>query len=219
MKKLSVKRMGMFAALLLLMGSCSRNTEEQALRYHDDGRAKPIVAYIPIFEQAKFEFPWQLTDEFSTDIHTRLTKNDRLFIKNQNDFSGNHSLEDPFGKDLQWMKPSFEGSEYVVLMELVDHHITPNTPITETETKSAQTLNLTMRVRVVDLRNVKPKIILQELIQQSHHIPKFLSDIDYTKTRWGTKRFSISPIGIAHRHFTKEITTRIEDYIILSQSY
>lgn len=73
-----------------------------------------------------------------------------------------------------------------------------------------------MRVRVFDLRGKEPKIVLQELIHDSHFIPRQFTQANFYQVPWGHESFSISPIGLAHAEFTKEISSRLEDYILMA---
>jgi len=78
---------------------------------------------------------------------------------------------------------------------------------------------MTMRIRIFDLRSSKPQIILQELIHQSHLIPKPSDLMRANPDRWKKMTFNVSPMGLAHSQLSKEVSKRIEDYILLSQSH
>ena len=79
-------------------------------------------------------------------------------------------------------------------------------------------LTLTMRVRIFDLRGSKPEVILQELVHQSYLIPKPSNLSESNPLRWKKMSFNISPLGLAHSQFAKEVSGRIEEYILLSKT-
>ena len=90
----------------------------------------------------------------------------------------------------------------------------------QTEVKNpSYDLKLCLRIKVVDVRDDIPVIVLQELINESYFIPSQLSGIDYNKTKWGKTLFALTPVGLAHSRITKEISKRIEDYILLASSH
>jgi len=69
-------------------------------------------------------------------------------------------------------------------------------------------------VRVLDLRTPEPKIVLQELIHDVHFIPRQFTQSNFHQIAWGQAGYETSPLGIAHEELTKEISLRLEDYII-----
>ena len=75
---------------------------------------------------------------------------------------------------------------------------------------------MTARIKVVDLRSEKPQIVLQELIQDTHFIPKRFSRFNYEQVIWGQENYNLSPLGLAHSALSKEIARRVEDYILLA---
>ena len=75
-----------------------------------------------------------------------------------------------------------------------------------------------MRIRIFNLNGSKPQIVLQELINQTHLIPRPSNLNQIKPTKWKTVAFNISPLGLSHSQFTKKVCKRIEDYILLSNS-
>ena len=78
-------------------------------------------------------------------------------------------------------------------------------------------LNMSLRVRMLDLRGPQPSIVLQEIVHDSHHIPKQFTRANFHQVEWGKGSFNISPLGLAHAQLTKEIASRIEDYALLAK--
>ena len=116
------------------------------------------------------------------------------------------------------MKKSFQGDQFVVFLELVEHEEVYKQDRKKTAdiSECSADLNMSMRVRVFDLRGTEPKIVLQEMVHDSHFIPRQFTQTNFYQVPWGHESFSISPIGLAHAEFTKEIASRLEDYIVMS---
>lgn len=186
-------------------------------RYHEDGRAKPIVAIAPMIDTTSFDGAWSLSEEFTSMIVNQLSQPGEIFVQKQEDFPFS---ENPFsGGDLTWMKREFQNQEFVVFLELVEHE---SIPAIKTKKHPAlgevsTNLNMAVRLRVIDLRG-SPKIVLQEMVRDSYFVPKTLLPTDYSVAVWGTGEYAKSPMGIAHMQLVGEISNRISDYILLAKS-
>lgn len=73
---------------------------------------------------------------------------------------------------------------------------------------------MSMRVRAFDLRGNEPLVILQEIVHHSHHVPRPFTSENFFQVSWENAAFNITPVGLAHANFTKEIAKRIDDYIL-----
>jgi hypothetical protein len=200
---------------LLVLG-CSRSNDTTA-RYHEDGRAKPVVAVAPLLDTSSFDVPWSLSEEFTTMLTRQISQTNQVFVQSREDFS---LAENPFGNDLAWMKQEFEAHEFAVFLELVEHELVSvskeKTPAFPQEVP--QNLKMGVRLRVVDLRGTTPKIVLQEMIRDSYYIPKTLLPTDYNVITWGSEEYLKSSMGMAHARLSQEIGNRVSEYILLAKS-
>lgn len=190
---------------------------DTATRYHEDGRAKPVVAVAPLLDTTSFDAAWSLSEELTSMLTRQMSQSHQIFISSQDEFA---IAENPFGNDLSWIKQEFQSNEFVVFLELVEHEMVP---LTKEKTISfpqevAKSLKMGVRIRVVDLRDASPKIVLQEMIRDSYYIPKTLIPTNYNVVVWGSEEYAKSSMGIAHTHLTQEIANRINEYILLAKS-
>jgi len=220
-----LKRFGLFAALVVTLFGCySNNRYDQATRFHDDGRAKPIVAFIPVFDRSSSQVGWNLSEEFTDQVRGRLLKQNRFYLSTPYEIDqivADLGPEDnPFDAETRWITDAFEGHEFVVFTELVEHDIHQK-PLKgnfiDKMTPSSE-LSLSMRIRVFDLRGSHPEIVLQEFVHQNYLIPKPSKIGELNPERWKKMTFLVSPLGLAHSQFSKEVVKRVEDYILLSKS-
>lgn len=201
----------------LIAFGCQRTQYSETTRYHEDGRAKPVVAVASMIDTSSFDAPWSLSEELTSMIVRQIASSGQIYVKEQEDFS---SSENPFGNDLSWMKREFSSNEFVVFLELVEHGAVPaskqkkNLPPQEISTY----LNMGVRLRVIDLRAATPKIVLQEMVRDNYFIPKTLLPTDYSVITWGTEEYKKSPMGIAHAQLVQDICSRVHDYILLAKS-
>lgn len=206
--------------LLTLTTGCSNRNEEQSVRYHDDGRAKPMVALVPIFDHSGEEFSWNLSDELTHSIYHRMIDRASFCLATLPEARKAMPNVNPFSPNIDWAKNSFEGYEFVVFAELVEHQIHPKTKksgLMDKLTPSCE-LDMTVRLRVVDLRPAKPQIILQELLHQTNSIPKPSGANAKDPDQWKKKSYIVSPLGFSHLQLTKEVVKRIEDYVLIAKS-
>lgn len=208
----------LFTAGALLLASCSSKGEDTPLtRYHDDGRAKPVVAIAPMLDTTSFEVPWSVSEELTASLVQKVTKKQQLFVQSGEEYA---IADNPFSQDLAWMQREFSSNEFAVFLELVEHEMIPaektSGPVFPQEV--SQNLNISVRVRVIDLRGTSPKIVLQEVVRDSYYIPKTLSPTDYSVTTWGSEDFAKSSMGIAHAQVIQEIASRVTEYVLLAKS-
>lgn len=189
-------------------------------RYHEDGRAKPVVAVASVIDATSSELPWSLSEELTDSIVRRVSEKGVLFVSNPD---GIALADNPFGSDLSWVKREFADQEFAVFLELVEHETVPaNMSRKQAANLSPQevstNLNMGVRVRVIDLRGEEPRIVLQEMVRESYYTPKSLLRPNYAVSGWGTGEYSSTPLGIAHAQLVQEISLRLNDYILLAKS-
>lgn len=219
-----IKRFGILLSLFTLLACSSKGSYEHATRFHDDGRAKPIVALVPVFDRSGSDLGWSLSDEFTDSLKNRLTKGNNFYLNGPADINAAIAElspeNNPFTTDTSWIKEAFENHEYVIFTELVEHDIHPKElkgNFLDKVTPSSE-IAMTMRIRVFDLRGAAPEVILQEFIHQNHIIPKPSNLNEPNPERWKKITYNVSPMGLAHAQLSKEVVKRIEDYILLSKS-
>lgn len=215
-------RIIVFCALLLT--GCQLNVPNINFRYYDDGREKPIVTLIPMFNRMDLPFAWDISTELTEQLRSELQKKGALFLSSKEAADAITSSlseeEQPFSNNYNWVKNFFQKEQFLVFLELVEHEIAPQSvkiPFSQ-EVKSTYLLKMLVRARIIDLRSPKPAIILQEFIRYSHKIPTNSLQIDYEKNCFGTPNYSATPIAVGHRGLCKEIAKRLEDYILLAKS-
>ena len=219
-----LRPLGLFFVICITSFGCIKNVNEQATRYHDDGRSKPIVALVPVFDRSDAEVSWSLSEEFTDHLRQRLLKRSNFYINTPEEINAEIGIlnesNDPFMRDFSWIAQAFGKEEFVVFTELVEHHIHPkpsNNHFLDKLTPSCE-LSMVMRIRIFDLRGETPEIVLQELINQTHLIPKPSDLTEQNPDFWKKMTFIVTPLGLAHTQFSKEVAKRIEDYILLSKS-
>ena len=181
----------------------------------------PIVSVVPLIDNTKNNYEWSLSDELSSSLYANLSQQDRVILNASSKVraKAKPALEknNPFDKDLSWMKKAFQDEEFVVFLELIEHEEVLNQSRTKPSdpTLCSSDLRMSVRVRVIDLRS-GPKVILQELIHDAHHIHPQFNHINFYQVPWKDQSFTISPVGLAHAKLTKELAQRIEDYILIA---
>lgn len=211
----------MLAGSLLLMAGCeNRKQDETAMQSHA-AHGKPVVAFVPVIDRSHSDLTWNVSQELTKNIRDRLYQKNNLYLVSEdavaNVVKKLHESNDPFGTDLTWVKKAFPQTEFVVFSELVRHREVPLYTDTSPQDSPAE-LQMVMRLRVVDVRGAEPKVVLQEFVNDSQNIPRPFTKANFDQVPWGSEMFDISPLGIAHAQFSKEVSSRIDDYILLSES-
>jgi hypothetical protein len=181
---------------------------------------KPVVTVVPVIDSTKDTRAWNLSDELTAALYSQLSHQDRVYLV---DFAQAQSKrrmlqesQNPFGSDVAWIKKAFHGDEFIVFLELIEHEeiARRNTGFSNT---AAADLEMSMRVRAFDVRAQTPKVILQEIVHRSYFIPhQYTASSQFHQISWQEDNYSLSPLGIAHADFVKEIASRLQDYIRLN---
>lgn len=210
----------------LCLVSCGSDQESSQTLFHDDGRVKPKVSLVNVYDSSQSDLSWSLSEEFTTSIESRFFQHKKLFISRDfnslTDPSILQTSSNPFMGEVEWVKELRSNTEFVVFMELLEHNYHPNDKengFFNNPNNRAFELNLAMRIKVVDMRGDRPLVILSEVIRQTNSIPWQFASIDYDSTVWGKTTFSLSPMGLAHSSFAKKIAAQIEDYILLAKTH
>jgi hypothetical protein len=99
--------------------------------YHDDGRKKPIVCLLGVFDSSMSELPWSLSEEFTTQIQQKIMQSRQLFLVQDYPLVNYLLSQDrnykPFLQDLNVLHNLPLQSEYVVFMELIRHDLKKST--------------------------------------------------------------------------------------------
>lgn len=208
--------------LALIAAGCDDEQSQQVAYQQAPVAAKPVVTIVPVIDNTSSGFSWNVSDEMTTALYHRLSQRDNFYLVDLNQAKLKtrklHESQNPFGTEISWVKKAFSGDEFVVFMELIEHHevLRQDRKRSMDPKTCAADLNLSMRVRVFDTRGKEVKVVLQELVHNSHFVPKQFTHVNFQQVKWGEEGFSISPVGLAHNDFIKEISGRLEDYISLS---
>ncbi len=213
---------GLFLSLIATGCNEYRPDQEQPVSHQAANQLKPVVAIVPMIDSTDNDLSWSLSDEFTSAIDQRLARNNHLYLVDQNKIGAAlkkmKGPQNPFGGDISWIKKTFNDEEFVVFLELVEHEEVfrqdKKKPVDNT--LCSADLNMSVRIRIFDLRGEQPRVVLQELVNDTHFVPRQFTHVNFYQASWGDQTFNISPMGLAHAEFTKELSTRIEDYILLS---
>lgn len=212
-----MKKMILIFSVAILSFGCNNKDKESAL-FFEDGRAKPVAVIAPVLDSTSFDYPWSLSDEFTSYLinHIGDQKNINIISKDSPACTNN-----PFDPNLSWIKDNFAPAEFVVFIEFIEHKKVPDFKKGDDPNElKERSYNLvtSARIRIVDIRGVEAKIVLQEMVENSYFIPKNVLKPDYNVATFGTKAYSTSPLGLAHLQFAKMLEDRICDYILLAKS-
>jgi hypothetical protein len=205
-------------ALTFIAAGCNLAVQ-QASKQPQQTILKPIVTIVPVIDSTK-DSHWGLSDEFTYCINHQLAQRNHFFLLDpdktcrvtyQPSFAQN-----PFIQDVTWIKKSFFNQEFVVFLELIEHNEVARQGDKKPfdSLKCSAELLMTMRIRIFDLRGEEPKIVLQELLHESHFIPRAFTRSNFQQEKWGHETFAISPMGLAHSQFIRHICNRLEEYIL-----
>jgi hypothetical protein len=204
-----------FLTLLLFTSCAERHFSANDFPFHDNGSPKPKIAIVPVLANKPFNESWDLSEELTETITNNFLETKKFYITKDFAVLGKHLKNlneiNPLIEDVNWLYENASSSEFIVFFELVEHSLEPLPSLIPPQSYE---LKMAMRVHVLDIRSSEPKLVLQELIQDSFHIA---IKIDYSKDTLFKTAFELSPLGSAHSQMCKNLTRRIQDYIFLAK--
>ena len=208
----------LFVCLLLCSG-CSRQYAE-FIKYHDDGRSKPTVTLLPIIDAAGHQLPWDVSEEITEAIRERLMQAGELYLPSTEEVDQLVRQAGSAKKLVQQVgrTTNLVTSDYVVVMELVDHRKVPYfrqkvKPIYVAEGEISSVLMMMVRLKVLDVRQDKAKVVLQQIVHSNHMIPKNKERSSYSDTKWGSETYLATPMGQAHSRLGRDLSKQIGHYV------
>ncbi|MFI5334115.1 MAG: CT253 family lipoprotein, partial [Chlamydiales bacterium] len=215
---MAMVRAFLFMALVMSLAACNRRDTDKATATVEQ-KAKPSVAIVPIFDRTENAgVSWSLSDELTVGIQRKLAPRGKLSLTSHEiarsitkKLAGDR---DPFSTDLSWMKKEIKGAEFVIFGEVLQHEEVPVSYANISQ--SPADLKMSIKLRVVDLRGQQPRIVLQEILDDSYYLPKQFTKENFQQIPWGKENYHVSPLGIAHAKLIKELASRIEDYVLLA---
>jgi hypothetical protein len=209
----------LWTGLALVLAGCQSGNSKNSNVALAATMQKPVVTVVPVVDRSHSDLNWNLSQELTQAVQQNLLKHGNFHLMGPDKVALSlkklGSAHDPFGENIEWTKRLFPQDEFVVFMELVKHDEIPLSKGGSPQDSPAE-LVMTVRLCVIDLRGSQPKVVLQELVHDTQHIPKQFNKANFDQVPWGNETFDVSPLGIAHAQLTKELTHRIEEYILLS---
>jgi hypothetical protein len=199
---------------------CKKNSSEQT-RYFDDGRMKPSVVLVPLIDSSGQTWEWNLSEELTNSLKEKLIRHGKLYIaddaKAKQLYQQLNRQNNPFSNHIEWIKQNCPKEDFAVFLELIEHEEVPLLARNNDDpARCPSQFNISLRIRVIDLRSTPSKIVLQEILHDQHHIPRQFTKFHFHQEPWGKQGFPISPVGLAHAQLIREISSRVEDYILTS---
>lgn len=206
-------------ALAAVCTSCCPTCRDTSL-YHPTGRQKPIVAVLPIINHtSEKHLSWDLSQEFTDEVRKRVFDSTKVYLLRDGgnlELASQLNCPDPKAIPANMLK-TLGAAEFVVVGELMEQKQIPYSQSKSKDLNSLEVseavLSLALRVRVIDVRNEKPKVVLQEVLNHEHMIARAYLNADYDKMSWGTEAFERTPMGIAHNRLIRELVARVEGYV------
>lgn len=216
-------RLLLVAILMCSCGGTGRRVE--FVKYHDNGQPKPAVTVVPVWDRAEHGLAWDVGEELREGILKNLAAQSNVYVPSVNISPNDRRIDYArWGENDLTFTKNFENSDFVVLMELVDHQTNPYKrgavqPIYPADGEVKQVLQLAMKVRVVDVRGSKPHVVLQEIIHSNHMIPPVNRGkvVDYNELTYGVPGYKNTPVGTAHTRLERDAARQVEQYVLYAQ--
>lgn len=182
--------------------------------YKTGGKARGVVAMLPVYYRAgksTAALPWSLQTEFSEEISKRFLSSEKLLLIKHN--ASPQLISQFYAPQVASLPITIIGqflpAEFIVATELLEQKSTQ-------DAFGNDSLSVSVRVRLFDVRRNKISLIYQEIIEANQPAISVISD--YHRCRWQTKHFESTPMGLMHQRLFREIVARVEGYVCANYS-
>jgi len=175
--------------------------------HHDDGTPKPKVALIPVVDSSKSGLTWDMSRELSEGIYYELMNSGQIYVMQPQEIGpiwNQRGSIDFFAPDMSFAK-DFACADFVVAMELVDHTV-------KSVDSCNRVLTLNMRLRVMDVRYDKPRVVLYELVKADYQAAIPSNDVTGGAS-WGDRGYSLTPCAKCHQRMIDNVAARLEQVL------
>jgi len=192
-----------FALLLSLLSSCGPHYVDY-FPYHDDGRMKPHVAFLPVINSLPKTLPSDVSNDMANAIHYHLMDSGQLYalpeeqVKAGIEQCGGLAF---FEKDCAFAQ-QYKDADFIVIIDLIDH------TYENCNSRGIAQLVLKARVKVIDARFRESSIALQEIMARDYTVYAVPGAFETEQEHYAMS------ISKAHNKFAVEIAQRIEQVIL-----
>lgn len=185
---------------------------------HDDGVVKPVVALLPLIDDSELDNSFDLPNELTKSMRCEIRNSGELYLLPHNEVEMHLSQmgkADIFGKKDALLSQHFCNADFVVLTELISHEIIPyevNTNIIKS-ILDRKTLQISMRIKILDVRDSAPHIVLQEILTNQYPILRRDLEIDLNNLQIDSENYKYSSICRAHQQLVYTVVKRMEEVI------
>lgn len=215
-----MKSLSLILGMLLLLCRVGECGFREATLYQLAGKQKPIVIVLPVIDNTSGNtLSWDLSREFTDEIRKRVYDSKRLYLLPD---AGNLEIAKLLSTPNPQAIPSVAisdlgAAEFAVVAEIIEQgeekYGVGRTKKEHSQDAAGSVFSLALRVRVIDVRQQTPQVILQEVLDQDYVISRAYMHTDYSKAPWGTQAFATTPMGMAHNRLVRSLMARVEAYI------
>ena len=178
--------------------------------YHDDGTQKPKVALMPIVDSTQNSLAWDLTEEISEGIFYQLMNSGEFYVVPPREMGPGWVKKDSsdfFSDDISYVA-DFQNTDFIVSMEVIERSVVALDPCMPTNL----TMNIRLRIKILDIRFCEPKIVLYEVFKTCY--TGFIKNGDVENgIFWKDSGYTRSFCGAAHQRLVYNLSKRLEEVI------
>jgi hypothetical protein len=181
----------------------------------------PKIAVIPVFDSSTPCVNYNISHIVYQDMLEKIRHDRNLFLLNE-EFTF-HSVVFMKHFDIEQtcarLPPLYARAYFVVLVQIIQHDVVPYDRQAYPEIYSVEgvqsnsTLMMKARLTILDIRTRKPCILLEEIVNCNHTIPKEWEFYKYLGTEWISPYYLNTPYEQAHRRLADVIVNRVQNVV------
>lgn len=215
-----MQRLFSFLLLAFVLTACGAGRADSQSAFTSDGERKPKVAIMPFLNETDIELPARAHELMDEELAAKLTKARTLYAAPA--FGNKLSEAAKNNIDLMNLPPDdlrqYTRAEYVILSGLCDYATRPVDTRQNYQEAMDYIIDLGVKIKVIDLRGPKARVVLQERSTLSRNIPLKTFPYEEGGVVWNDETDKSFFVRLFRGVIAKEVLARSERYISLSKS-
>lgn len=197
----------------LIAASCGGPRYVDYFPYHDDGKAKPAVAVVPVLVPCEVPFASELSRELTGKIRFDIMNDAELFLFSEGEVQRSLSKI----RSVEWLcsneelAQNFCEADFVFLAEVIHTPVHPNCG--KDPLICQHNFLVKMRIKVVDVRPRCPRVVLQEIMTGDYVVPCSAAEITSGILEWNPETYQGSALWRANQRLVSCMVKRVEEVI------
>jgi hypothetical protein len=190
--------------------SCGKAQEPQKPDQPSPAPTHLRVALIPVMSHIRVDLPWDVTDELTETLRTKMADGTCFSVQVIDSAS-----IDKIGSN-EVAESKVDLFDRLIFVELLQHEQKDEVEPKEEVVHPLSHLFMGVRMRIIDISQGRVEVIRDEVVESSHPLPRSNHLVDYRQNPWGSSSYEMTPLCVAHGRLGSELFEAMREGLLLN---